>query len=207
MIRIIALFGMWLGIVAGLVWPAIAADATKIVVFGDSLVAGYGLQQSESFPAQLEKALTEKGYNVEVIKAGISGDTTAGGRARVASAVKLQPKIAVVVLGGNDVLRGLPPAHTRDNLNAILAAFHEQHIKIILAGMKAPVQLGVDYMKAFDAIYPELAKQYGASLYPFFLEEVYGHPNLNLNDGIHPTAEGVGIIVKRILPLVEAELR
>ncbi len=206
MVRIIALFGIIIGNFVGLVWPAAAADATKIVVFGDSLVAGYGIGQNESFPAQLEAALKEKGHNVEVLRAGISGDTTAGGRARVDSALKLKPDVAVVVLGGNDMLRGLPPAHTRDNLSAILAAFHEQKVKIVLAGMKAPQQLGVQYTKAFDAIYPELAKEYDARLYPFFLEDVYGNPTLNLNDGIHPTAEGIAVIVKRILPLVEEAL-
>jgi len=178
----------------------------RLLVLGDSLTAGYGLQPADSFPAQLEEALHDAGYDVRVINAGVSGDTTAGGLSRLAWALSDQPHIVLLELGGNDALRGLPPAETYANLDAILARLENHAISVILAGMQAPRNLGEDYTTAFDAIYPRLASKYALPFYPFFLEGVALDPALNQADGIHPNAAGVREIVRRILPLLKAEL-
>ena len=178
----------------------------RLLVLGDSLSAGYGLQPADSFPAQLEEALHQAGYDVRVINAGVSGDTTAGGLSRLAWALSDKPHVVLLELGGNDALRGLPPAETYANLDAILARLEDHAISVVLAGMQAPRNLGEDYTTAFDAIYPRLASEYALAFYPFFLEGVALDPALNQADGIHPNAAGVREIVRRILPLLKTEL-
>ena len=178
----------------------------RLLVLGDSLSAGYGLQPEDSFPAQLEEALHQAGYDVRVINAGVSGDTTAGGLSRLDWALSDKPHIVLLELGGNDALRGLPPAETYANLDAILARLEDHAISVVLAGMQAPRNLGKDYTTAFDAIYPRLASEYALAFYPFFLEGVALDPALNQADGIHPNAAGVREIVRRILPLLKTEL-
>ncbi|MFN4284270.1 MAG: arylesterase [Alphaproteobacteria bacterium] len=175
----------------------------SLLVLGDSLAAGYGLAASEAFPAQLERALKAKGHNVKVINAGVSGDTTAGGRARLEWSLADAPQAVIVELGANDGLRGLEPTSTADNLDAILAALKSRGLPTLLAGMYAPPNLGAAYGKEFNAIYPRLAERHGALLYPFFLDGVAAEAALNQGDGIHPNAKGVAVIVERILPSVE----
>jgi acyl-CoA thioesterase-1 len=184
---------------------SVAAESPRpvaILAFGDSLVAGYGLASADAFPAKLEAALKAKGVAARVINGGLSGDTSAGGRARLDWALEPKPDFAIVELGGNDGLRGLDPAETRANLDAILSKLKEKGVPALLAGMYAPPNMGPDYGKAFNAVYPELAKKHGVLLYPFFLEGVAADPALNQPDGIHPNAKGVGVIVERILPHV-----
>ena len=179
----------------------------RLLVLGDSLTAGYGLEASEAFPVQLEKALQQSGYDVTVVNAGVSGDTSAGGLARLEWALADAPQIVIVELGGNDALRGLPPEVTFGNLDAILERLKVAGIRIILAGMKAPRNLGEDYTTAFDQTYPELASKHNVSFYPFFLDGVALDPVLNQADGIHPNANGVGVIVERILPIVKDAIK
>jgi acyl-CoA thioesterase-1 len=193
-------------LVLWLALPAAAADAgrsLKIVAFGDSLTAGYRLRPAESFPRQLEHALRARGQAVEVINAGVSGDTTAAGLERLPWAVVDGTDAVILEFGANDALRGLSVTAARDNLDKILAALGERKIPVLLAGMVAPRGLGPDYVAAFDAMYAELAKKHGAALYPFFLDGIALKPELNLDDGVHPNAKGVGVIVERILPAVE----
>jgi acyl-CoA thioesterase-1 len=194
----------WL--VAALAFGAIGAPAEqplRIVVFGDSLVAGLGLKQSDAFPAQLERALKARGHAVEVINAGVSGDTTAGGLARLAWAVPEQTDAVILELGANDVLRGLDPARAKTNLDKTITAIKAGGAEVLLAGMFAPRSLGENYVRAFEGMYPELAKKHGLILYPFFLDGVAMDPKLNLDDGLHPNPRGVAEITKRILPSVE----
>lgn len=181
-----------------------AADQPlRIVVLGDSLVAGFGIKPSEAFPAQLERALKAKGHAVEVVNAGVSGDTTAGGLERVAWAVPADANAVILELGANDALRGLDPARAKANLDAIISKVKAGGAEVLLAGMMAPRNLGPDYVRAFDAIYPDLAAKHGLILYPFFLEGVAMDGKLNLNDGLHPNGRGVAEITRRILPSVE----
>ena len=179
------------------------SDPIRIVAFGDSLTAGYGLKPNEAFPAQLEKALRDKGYAVEVINAGVSGDTTAAGLERFDWAFAEDVDAAIVALGANDALRGVDPAETRRNLDEILTRLDARGIPTLLAGMMAPRNWGDDYVTRFDAIYPDLAERHGALLYPFFIERVALRPELNLDDGMHPNSAGVAAIVEDILPKVE----
>ena len=184
--------------------PAWAADLPiRIVAFGDSLTAGYQLAPEEAFPAQLERALRARGHKVEIINAGVSGDTTAAGLARFEWAVPDGAEAAIVELGANDALRGLDPAAARRNLQAIVTRLKAKGADVLLAGMTAPRNWGDAYVAAFDAIFPELAKKEGLLLYPFFLEGVALQPTLNLADGLHPNAHGVAEIVRNILPSVE----
>lgn len=180
---------------------------TRLLVLGDSLAAGYGLAPEEAFPAQLEKALQQAGYQVSVINAGVSGDTTAGGLSRLSWTMSSDPQLVIVELGGNDALRGLPPEETRANLDAILEYLTSSGVKVILAGMRSPLNLGKDYTTAFDRIYPQLASKYQVAFYPFFLEGVALDAKLNQPDGIHPNAAGVKEIVTRFLPVVESVLK
>ncbi len=185
------------------------AQERLILAFGDSLTAGYQLRAADGFTAQLERALRARGHQVRVHNAGVSGDTTATGRARlgwVLSSLKTKPDLAIVELGANDMLRGLPPAQARANLDAILAELKRQGIPVVLAGMAASRTLGPDYVRQFDAIYPELARKHGAILYPFFLKDVALERPLLLADGLHPNAQGVAVIVRNILPTVERAL-
>lgn len=184
-----------------------AADPVKrLLVLGDSLTAGHGLAAGETFPEQLERALQQAGHNVTVINAGVSGDTTAGGLARLDWALRDDPHLVIVELGGNDALRGLPPEETFANLDAILERLDTAGICIILTGMQAPRNLGVDYTTAFDQIYPRLASKHKVNFYPFFLDGVALDPVLNQADGIHPNSAGVAVIVDRMLPVLESVL-
>lgn len=175
----------------------------KLVALGDSLTAGYQLPPGKGFPEQLGAKLIEKGYNVIVNNAGVSGDTTSGGRARLDWALEADTDAVILELGPNDALRGIDPALTRQNLEAIILEMHERGIKVLLAGALSPPNMGPDYAAAFNPIYPELAAKHGILLYPFFLDGVAAQPKLNLSDGMHPTVEGIGIIVDAILPSVE----
>ena len=182
---------------------AIAADKVKIMAFGDSLTAGYGLAADEAFPVRLQAALQAKGLSVEVINAGQSGDTTGAGLDRVEWALFDKPDAVILELGANDMLRGLPPEKTRDNLEKIIALFRAEQLPILMAGMLASQSFGSEYKNSFDRIFPELAESHELLFYPFFLEGVAGDMSLNQQDGIHPTAEGIDIIVANILPSVE----
>jgi acyl-CoA thioesterase-1 len=179
------------------------AAPVSIVALGDSLTAGYGLAPGESFPEQLEAALKARGHDVTVANAGVSGDTASDGLARLEWSVPAEADIVIVELGANDALRGIDPAVTRGALSRILAKLQERDQAALLVGMAAPRNLGHAYVEAFDPIYPQLAAQYGVSLYPFFLEGVATDPALNQADGLHPTAAGIGVIVENILPHVE----
>jgi len=180
---------------------AVRAD-TKILALGDSLTAGYGLPKSESFPVQLEAALRTRGLAVTVLDGGVSGDTTAGGLARLDWSLAANPDVAIVELGANDALRGLDPAATEANLDAILTRLDRRHIPVLLAGMLAPPNLGEDYGRRFNAIYPRLAERHKVALYPFFLDGVAMQAGLNQGDGMHPNPRGVAAIVDRITPYV-----
>jgi acyl-CoA thioesterase-1 len=180
------------------------ASVITIVALGDSLMAGYLLGPDEDFASQLEAALKEAGHdNVKIANAGVSGDTSSGGLARLDWAVGPDADAVIVGLGANDALRALNPAITRRNLDEIATRLRARGLPVLLAGMYAPPNLGAEYGAAFNPIYPELAETHGLILYPFFLDGVAGERDLNLGDGIHPTAEGIGIIVERILPQVE----
>jgi acyl-CoA thioesterase-1 len=179
------------------------AFAATILALGDSLTAGYGLDTAESFPAKLEKALRAKGHDVTVINAGVSGDTAAMGLDRLDWSLTGDVSAAIVELGANDALRGLDPKQAEAALDQIVTKLQSKNIKVLLAGMKAPPNLGPDYVTAFDSIYPRLSEKHGVTLYPFFLEGVAADPKLNQADGLHPTAPGVDIIVRNILPAVE----
>jgi acyl-CoA thioesterase-1 len=181
-----------------------AADApVKIVVLGDSLSAGYGLPGQAAFPARLSEALKAKGVAATVVNAGVSGDTASGGRDRLDWSVPDGTDAVVVELGANDALRGLDPALTKAALDAILQKLQQRRIAVLLAGMKAPRNMGPDYASRFDAIYPALAAAHPVVFYPFFLEGVAADAKLNLADGMHPNAAGVDVVVARILPQVE----
>jgi acyl-CoA thioesterase-1 len=183
---------------------AIQAKPIKMVVLGDSLSAGLGLPAAAAFPAQLQKSLRNKGIDVDIANAGVSGDTASGGRDRLAWSVPKGTDAVIVELGANDALRGIDPKITRQALSDIVSRLKARGIAVMLCGMLAPPNNGSDYAARFNAIYPDLAKSFGVPLYPFFLAGVAAHAKLNQADGIHPTAKGVEIIVKSILPTVEA---
>ena len=181
---------------------AAQAKPLTLLAFGDSLVAGFGLGSRDGFTAKLEAALKAKGIDARVVNAGLSGDTSAGGLARLDWALEPKPDFAIVELGANDGLRGLDPAQTRANLDAILTKLKAKGVPVLFAGMYAPPNMGPDYAKPFNALYPELAQKHGVLFYPFFLDGVAANAALNQPDGIHPNATGVDIIVERILPHV-----
>lgn len=185
--------------------PGLAADC-RIAVLGDSLAAGYGLPLDLAFPAQLERALRDRGLPCTVLNAGVSGDTSAAGRARLAWVLAEAPSHLIVELGANDALRALPVDQLEANLAAILEAARERGIPVLLAGMLAPPNLGEAYGQSFQSVYRRLADRFGVPLYPFFLDGIMGRPELLLPDGLHPTTEGVAEIVRRILPPVLAWL-
>jgi acyl-CoA thioesterase-1 len=185
---------------------ATAAKPIKMVVLGDSLSAGLGLAGTAAFPTRLQKALDSKGIKIDMINAGVSGDTTSGGRDRLDWSVPEGTDAVILELGANDALRGTDPKVTRAALSDILTRLKARKIAVLLCGMLAPPNYGDDYAARFNAIYPELAKSFDVPLYPFFLEGVAAEAKLNQPDGIHPTAEGVDLIVKNILPTVEAFL-
>lgn len=175
----------------------------KIVAFGDSLTAGFGLKPGQAFPDQLQAALKSKGHNVDVINAGVSGDTTGAGLARLDWVIPDDADAVILELGANDALRGQDPAKTRKNLNAILGKLADKNLPVLIAGMAAPRNLGRDYVDQFDPIFADLANKHDQLLYPFFLDGVALNPKLNLPDGLHPTSDGIAVIVERILPYVE----
>jgi len=204
-------WSFWLKVFAGLLLPVAAVAAenraeTRILVLGDSLSAGYGLPAAEAFPAQLEQALRRSGQAVRVINAGVSGDTTAGGLARLDWALAERPQLVIVQLGANDALRGLDPEQARANLDAILTRLQREGAQVLLAGMRAPRNLGPAYYTKFDRIYGDLARKHRVALDPFFLEGVALRPELNQADGLHPNAKGVAVVVRRLLPQVRALL-
>lgn len=174
----------------------------RIVAFGDSLTAGYGLSEADSFPTRLQEALTAHGIKAEVVNAGVSGDTTAGGRARIDWALKEHADAFILELGANDGLRGLDPKETFANLDAVMDRLDAAKIPVLIAGMKAPPNLGRDYGAEFESVYSRLAEKHHAPLYPFFLDGVAADPKLTQADGLHPTAEGAKIIAERISPYV-----
>jgi len=178
----------------------------KMVVLGDSLSAGLGLSASAAFPARLQKALDARGVRVDMINAGVSGDTASGGRDRLDWSVPDGTEAVILELGANDALRGTDPAVTRTALTDILTRLKARNIAVLLCGMVAPPNYGSEYSTRFNAIYPELARSLGVTLYPFFLQGVAANASLNQADGLHPTAEGVDVIVNNILPSVEAFL-
>ncbi len=179
-----------------------AAKDLTILALGDSLTAGYGLAAQDGFTARLEAALREYGVAARVINAGVSGDTSAGGLSRLDWLMAEKPDLVIVELGANDGLRGIDPAETRRNIDAILTRTNRGETRVLLTGMLAPPNLGREYTDAFNEIFPELAERHKVLLYPFFLEGVVARPGLNLPDGIHPNEKGVRVIVERILPYV-----
>ncbi len=197
--------------------PAAAAEAARppagperlVVAFGDSLYAGYGVKPDESWPAKLQSALWARGINAKLVNAGVSGDTTAAGRQRLAFLLDSQPRkpdLVIVGLGGNDMLRGLPPAEARANLDAILSELDRREIPAMLTGMLAAPNLGADYAREFNAMYPALARQYDAALVPFFMASVIDQPKLFQADRVHPTAAGIDAIVADTVGEVAAAL-
>jgi acyl-CoA thioesterase-1 len=185
---------------------AIETKPTKMVVLGDSLSAGFGLAGSDAFPEKLQKALKTKGIEVDMINAGVSGDTSSGGRDRLDWSVPEGTQAVIVELGANDALRGTDPAVTRAALTDIVTRLKARGIAVLLCGMLAPPNYGSDYSARFNSIYPDLAKSSGVPLYPFFLDGVATDAKLNQADGLHPTAEGIDVLVKNILPTVQAFL-
>jgi acyl-CoA thioesterase-1 len=184
--------------------PPVHAQTITVLALGDSLTAGLGLDAPQSYPAQLEAALKAKGHDVKVINAGVSGDTAAQGAARLDWSLSEEVRAVIIELGANDALRGLPPEQAEAALDGILARLAEKKIPALLMGMRAPPNMGAGYGAAFEAIYTRLAQKHAVPLYPFFLEGVAAEPRLNQADGIHPNAEGVGVIVQRSLPAIEA---
>jgi acyl-CoA thioesterase-1 len=185
--------------------PSRADDPVKVLALGDSLTAGYGLKQGEGFADQLQAAFRKMGRPVTVINGGVSGDTSAGGLSRIDWAMADKPAVVVLELGANDMLRALDPARTRANLGAIIEKAQGAGAKVLLCGMKAQRNLGADYVQKFDAIYPDLARQYGVPLYPFFMDGIVGadgtaDTKLLQGDGLHPTEAGAKVIVDRIMP-------
>jgi len=186
--------------------PADAAPI-RLLALGDSLTAGYNLPPGQSFADQLEAALKAKGYDVTVIQGGVSGDTSSGGKARLDWVMGgARADHVIVELGANDALRGIAPEQTEANIDAILTNLQGRNVKVLLAGMMAPPNLGADYGKRFNGLYPALAKKHQVPLYPFFLDGVAAHPDLQLSDGMHPTVQGVGVMVKNMLPAITAWL-
>jgi acyl-CoA thioesterase-1 len=207
-------YGHWLllvqaaafAVVLAVAAPA-AARTIRLVVLGDSLTAGLGLLPGKAFPDRLQAALRAKGWDVEVLNAGVSGDTAADGLARYDWAVPGDADALIVELGANDMLRGLKPEATKKALSAILDKAHAARLPTLVAGMRAAPNLGAEYGREFSAIYPALAKARDVALYPFFLDGVAGDPKLNQADGMHPTVEGVEVIAERIAPSVEGILK
>ena len=183
--------------------PTFANQEIRLLVLGDSLAAGLGLAPQQAFPARLQAALAQRGHAVRVINAGVSGDTTAGGLARLDWVLAEKPQAAIVELGANDGLRGLDVNAMRANLTAILDRLDEAGVKVLLAGMKAPPNYGAAYVREYDQAFAALANDRDVIFYPFFLEGVAALEDLNQGDRIHPNAKGVDIIVQNILPLVE----
>jgi acyl-CoA thioesterase-1 len=206
--RIAALgLALALGPAVSILSQAAADRAAKLVALGDSLTAGFNLPASAAFPAKLQEALRAKGFAVEIANAGVSGDTASGGLARLDWSVPEGTDAVILELGANDMLRGIDPKVTRAALDEIIRRLTERHIPVLLAGMRAIPNLGVQYVEGFEAIYPQLAAKYDLIYYPFFVESIAGKPEFNQRDGLHPTAAGVDRIVAGILPKAEDLLR
>lgn len=195
-------FFLGIALAALLVSGAAQAKTKTILILGDSIAAGFGLPAEESFPSRLQAAMRSKGVDVKIINSGISGDTSAGGLKRLGWALASKPDYVIVELGGNDGLRGLDPKETRANLDAIITQLKARGVKVMLAGMYAPPNLGKKYEAEFNAIYPELAAKHSVAFYPFILEGVALRKELNQPDGIHPNRQGVTVLVDRLLPAV-----
>ena len=197
---------LWtLVLISAALLPVQAAEARplKILAFGDSLTHGYGLPAGETFPEQLQRALAADGRPVVVINGGNSGDTTASGLARLDWALADRPDLVIVEFGANDMLRGLDPGQTYDNLDAILSRLAAKRLPVLLTGMVAPRNLGRDYAAQFDAVFPRLAEAHGVAFYPFFLDGVALDGSLNQRDGMHPNGRGVAVIVERLVPVLQ----
>ena len=204
--RILALFCGMILAASGLA----RAETLSIVGLGDSLMAGYELPPSDAFPSKLERALLDKGYDVSIVNAGVSGDTSTGGLARLDWSVPDGTDAVLIELGANDALRGIGPDQTRANIDALITRLKERGIAVLLVGMLAPPNMGDEYGKSFNRIYPELSQQHGVPLYPFFLDGVAAETGLDIGDGMHPNAKGVDVMVTRFLPYAEdliAEVR
>ncbi|MGM0423004.1 MAG: arylesterase [Pseudomonadota bacterium] len=186
---------------------AAAAEPVKILAFGDSLTAGYGLSNGEAFPEKLEEKLRDKGYQVDVINAGISGETTSGGLNRLEWVLQNEPDIVMLGLGANDAMRFIDPKIVEQNLTQMLEILQDRDLDVLLLGMYAPRNSGPAYTKSFDAIYPRLAEQFNIAYYPFLLEGVAMDPDLNLKDRVHPNEKGTEVIADNLLPRVEKLLQ
>lgn len=197
------LFAAALFMLAASVAAPASAEPFRIVGFGDSLMAGYGLGPGEGFPEKLQAALRARGHDVVIANAGVSGDTTSGGLSRLDWSVPDGTQLVILELGANDMLRGIAPEITEKNLDAMISRLKQRNIPVLLAGMRAAPNLGADYQTAFDGIYPRLAEKYGIALYPFFLDGVVADQKLLLEDGMHPSAEGIERMVEKALPTVE----
>lgn len=189
--------------VMALVPASVRAETISLVGFGDSLMAGYQLPAADAFPARLEKALREKGYDIAIANAGVSGDTSSGGLARIDWSVPDGAKGVILELGANDALRGIPPEQTEKNLRDMIVRLQARGISVLLAGILAPPNMGDDYAARFNPIFPKLAADYGIPLYGFFLDGVVTEASLKLEDGMHPNADGVGVMVDKFLPVAE----
>lgn len=203
--RVLRVFALAALAVATAAWPAWSSEA-RVVGLGDSLMAGYQLGPGESFPERLEAALRARGHEVTVANAGVSGDTSSGGLARLDWSVPDGTDLVILELGANDMLRGIPPELTERNLDAMIVRLRERGIGVVLMGMLAAPNLGPDYAETFDGIYPRLAERHGVPLHPFFLDGVAAQAGLLLSDGMHPNAKGVDVMVERALPVIEAAL-
>lgn len=201
-LRIVALLGSLLMAGGG----TARAEPFTIVGFGDSLMAGYQLAPGEGFTDQLEAALKAAGHDVTVANAGVSGDTTSGGLSRLDWSVPDDTDLVILELGANDALRGIDPALTRSNLDAMITRLKERGIAVLLAGMLSPPNMGDNYARQFNAIYPDLAREHGVALHPFFLDGVAAEQSLLLEDGMHPNARGVAVMVEAIMPAVKAAM-
>ena len=193
-------------ILAGLVLARAEGPAPVVVMLGDSLTAGYGLEGDQALPFKLEETLRKQGYDIEIRNSGISGDTTAGGRERIEWSIGEDADAVIVALGGNDTLRAIPPTETEKNLDSIITQLKELDVQIVLAGMLALPNYGPEYGAEFNAIYPALAKRHHIPLYPFLLDGVAGDPDLNQADGIHPNEAGVAVIVEELAPYLASLL-
>ena len=200
------LFGLSVSVASPVSAQEASADTVQIVGFGDSLMAGYQLAQSDGFTAQLQSALQNAGYKASVANAGVSGDTTSGGLARLDWSVPDETQLVILELGANDALRGISPELSEKNLDQMLARLKERGIPVLLAGMIAPPNMGADYAAGFNPIYQTLADKYQIKLYPFFLDGVAADKKLLLEDGMHPNPQGVKVMVANILPAVKAML-
>jgi acyl-CoA thioesterase-1 len=178
-----------------------------VVALGDSLTAGLGLSPSDAYPSVLQQRIDAAGYGFEVVNAGVSGDTTAGGLSRLDWSLDSDVRVLIVALGGNDGLRGLPPDEVKRNLAAIIGRARQRDVDVLLAGMESPTNMGPDYQRRFHEVFPDLAREYRAAFLPFLLEGVAGRPDLNQSDGIHPTAEGARVVADHVWRVLEPMLR